>query len=117
MLPYRAGEGMWAWMLHRVTGLAVVAFVALHVLDTVLLGWGPGVYDAVVRIYHLPAVRFLEVLLAGAVLFHALNGVRITLIDFWDQGIKYQRPMFYGVALAFVVSFASLAFVMLRPLF
>lgn len=108
---------MWAWVLHRVSGLGVVVFFVFHVLDTALLGWGPGVYDAVVQIYHLPAVRVLEVVLAGAVLFHALNGIRITVIDFWDDGVKHQRSMFYAVGAVFAVSFLSLAYVMLKPLF
>jgi succinate dehydrogenase / fumarate reductase, cytochrome b subunit len=108
---------MWAWVLHRVTGLGVVLFVGLHILDTALLGWGPDVYNAVVQIYHLPVVRVLEVVLAGAVLYHALNGIRIIAIDFWDDGFKHQRPMFYAAGVVFIVSFLSLAFVMLRPLF
>jgi succinate dehydrogenase / fumarate reductase cytochrome b subunit len=39
----------------------------------------------------------MEVGLVGAVLFHALNGIRIILIDFWDKGPRYQRHMTYGV--------------------
>ena len=116
MLQYRGREGMWGWALHRITGLGVVAFLALHILDTVLLGWGPGVYNAVVQIYHLPAVRILEVVLAGAVLFHALNGVRVIVIDFWDQGVEHQRLMLYAVSAVFAVSFVTLGYLMLRPL-
>jgi len=108
---------MWAWLLHRVTGLGVVAFLCLHILDTVLLGWGPDVYDAVVQIYHLPAVRVLEVVLAGAVLFHATNGIRIICIDFWSQGAEYQRLMLYLVAAVTAVSSVALGYLMLRPLF
>ncbi len=47
----------------------------------------------------------MEVGLVGAVLFHALNGVRIILVDFWGKGPRYQRQMTYGVVGLFVVLF------------
>jgi len=31
-LRYHGGSPMWAWMLHRVTGLAMLTFVGLHVI-------------------------------------------------------------------------------------
>lgn len=116
VIAYRGREGMWGWVLHRLSGLGVVLFLGLHILDTALLGWGPEVYNAVMQIYHLPVVRVLEVVLGGAVLFHALNGIRVILIDFWDKGVQYQRQMLYVVAAVFVVSFVALGYAMLRPL-
>jgi succinate dehydrogenase / fumarate reductase cytochrome b subunit len=32
-----------------------------------------------------------------AVLYHALNGVRVILIDFWQHGPRYQRQMLWVV--------------------
>ena len=31
-------------------------------------------------------------------LYHALNGIRVILIDFWQHGPRYQRLMLWGVA-------------------
>ena len=39
----------------------------------------------------------MEVGLVGAVLFHALNGIRIMLVDFWAKGPRYQRQMLWAV--------------------
>ncbi len=39
----------------------------------------------------------LEVGLVAAVLFHAFNGLRVVLLDFWSQGTRYQRQMAWGV--------------------
>ena len=33
---YRGGEGMWTWVVHRITGVGVFFFLLVHVLDTAL---------------------------------------------------------------------------------
>jgi succinate dehydrogenase / fumarate reductase cytochrome b subunit len=45
----------------------------------------------------------MEIGLFGAVLFHALNGLRVTAIDFWAKGTKYQKQMMWAVLGVFVV--------------
>ncbi|HEY8449012.1 MAG TPA: succinate dehydrogenase, cytochrome b556 subunit, partial [Bacillota bacterium] len=104
-------------ILHRVTGVGVLMFLALHIVDTFLVGFGPQVYDQVIAIYKTPFMRVMEVVLGGAVFFHALNGVRVILIDFWPAGTRYQLQMFRAVVVLFVVLFVPTAFIMLRPLF
>ena len=44
-----------------------------------------------------------ETALVGAVLFHALNGLRIILVDYWAKGVKYQRAMFWVVMTVWVI--------------
>lgn len=100
---YRGGEGMWTWVLHRVTGVAVFFFLLVHVLDTALVRVSPEAYDAVIATYKTPIVNLLEVGLVGAVLFHALNGVRVVLVDFWSKGPRYQRQMTWTVATVWVL--------------
>ena len=100
---YRGGEGMWTWVLHRVTGVAVFFFLLVHVLDTALVRVSPEAYDAVIATYKTPIVNLLEVGLVGAVLFHALNGLRVVLIDFWAKGPRYQRQMTWAVATIWVL--------------
>lgn len=90
---YRGGEGMWTWVVHRITGVAVFFFLLVHVLDTALVRISAGTYDDVIATYKTPIVNLLEVGLVGAVLYHALNGVRIILVDFWAKGPKYQKMM------------------------
>lgn len=80
--PYLGHEGQWSWMLHRITGVAVILFLFVHIVDTALVGWGPEAYDKVVKAYHNPIVHLLELGLVISVLYHSLNGLKITLIDF-----------------------------------
>lgn len=114
---YRGGLGQWAWLLHRLSGVAVLLFLLIHIVDTGLVLFGPRVYDQVVRIYTHPAFRVGEVLLAAAVLYHALNGIRITLFDFWPELTVRHRELYYGVVTLFVVLFLPTAYLMLEPLF
>ena len=83
--PYRGHEGQWSWIFHRVTGVAVILFLFAHVVDTAVIGWGPEAYDRVTDAYKNPAVHVLELGLVLAVLFHSINGMKITLIDFFPS--------------------------------
>jgi succinate dehydrogenase / fumarate reductase cytochrome b subunit len=94
---YRGREGMWSWVAHRITGVAVFFFLFVHVLDTALVRVDAALYDAVIETYKTPIVNLMEVGLVGAVLFHALNGVRIILVDFWSKGPRYQKQMLWGI--------------------
>lgn len=90
---YRGDPGMWSWVLHRITGATIFFFLFIHVLDTALVRVSPQAYDEVVATYKTPIVGLMELGLVAAVLFHALNGIRVILIDFWARGPRHQRLM------------------------
>lgn len=106
---YRGREGMWSWVAHRVTGVLVFFFLFAHVLDTALVRVSPDSYDKVVETYKNPIVNLMEVGLVGAVLFHALNGLRIIAIDFWEKGPRFQKAMLYGVVGLWVILMVAAA--------
>ncbi|GAA1497348.1 succinate dehydrogenase, cytochrome b556 subunit [Paeniglutamicibacter kerguelensis] len=114
---YRGREGMWSWVGHRITGVVIFLFLLVHVLDTSLVRVSPGAYDAVMATYKNPLMALGETALVAAIVFHAFNGLRLILVDFWKQGTKYQRQMLWGVLalwvitmLAFSIRHLSLAF-------
>lgn len=92
---YRGREGMWSWVAHRITGMLTFFFLFAHVLDTALVRVSPDSYDRIIETYKNPIVNVMEIGLVGAVLYHALNGIRIMAIDFWFKGPKYQRQMLW----------------------
>ena len=59
------------------------------------------------------ATGSLELALIAAVVYHALNGIRIIVIDFWQDSTKYQKQMWYGVMLLSAVILLWVAKVML----
>ena len=106
---YRGKVGMWSWVLHRITGVAIFFFLLVHVLDTALVRLSPEAYNAVINTYKTPLIGVAELGLVAAILYHALNGLRIIAIDFWRKGVKYQNVMFLiVVAIAFGI-FAAFA--------
>lgn len=111
---YRGGEGMWTWVLHRITGVSVFFFLLVHVLDTALVRVSPEAYDLVIASYKTPIVNLLEVGLVGAVLYHALNGLRVILVDFWAKGPRYQRQMTWAIGAVWVVLMVPGTFFMLK---
>lgn len=114
---YRGREGMISWALHRLTGLGVLLFLIIHIADIFVIGYGPTEFNDLLFIYRAPGFRLLEIGLVGALYYHALNGIRIILIDFWDGAAQIQRQLFYAVIVVFVAAFVPTAIRMALPLF
>lgn len=94
---YRGREGQWAFILHRLSGIALALFLLLHVLDISLVMYGPKVFNRFLAFYHQWPFRIGLILVMAGVVYHALNGLRIIIMDFTSWGIKVQRPLWYGV--------------------
>jgi succinate dehydrogenase / fumarate reductase, cytochrome b subunit len=101
---YRGREGMWSWVLHRITGIGIYFFLLVHILDTALVRVSPEAYNAVIGAYQTPLMGVAEIGLVAAIVFHALNGLRIILVDFWNIGTKHHVAMFYVVIGLWVVT-------------
>jgi len=108
---------MWSWVLQRITGVAVFFFLFVHVLDTALVRVSPNNYDLVIASYKTPIVNLMEVGLVGAVLYHALNGIRVILIDFWSKGPRFQKAMLWVIGIVWLVLMVPGAFFMLKHTF
>lgn len=113
---YRGSEGMLAWAFHRISGVAIWAFVLLHVLDIWLASANPKLYDDVLTIYASPAGRVMEMLLGAALLYHALNGLRIIVMDFWPAMTRYHKQMWYAGWVIFVIVGVPAAYIILSPI-
>jgi succinate dehydrogenase / fumarate reductase cytochrome b subunit len=113
---YRGREGQWSWIAHRVTGVAIILFLFAHVADTALVGWGPDAYNKVVSVYKNPFIRLLELGLVAAVIYHALNGVRIMIIDFWPKANDWNRELIYGTVGLFVLGMIPITYLIVKPI-
>lgn len=111
---YRGREGMWSWVMHRITGVLTFFFLFAHVLDTALVRVSPQSYDSVIATYKNPLVNLLELGLVGAVLFHALNGLRIMAVDFWSRGPRLQRQLLWSIVAVWVLVMVPGGFFMLK---
>src|SRR5436190_11676961 len=114
---YKGRERQWSWIAHRVTGVAIILFLFAHVVDTALVGWGPTAYNRVVSVYHNPFIRLLELVLVAMVIYHALNGVRIMIIDFWPKANDVNRQLIYGTVGLFLAGMVPVTYLIVKPIF
>jgi len=90
---YRGQAGMWMWVAHRVTGVAIFFFLLVHVIDTALVRVSPEAYNEIIASYKTPLYGLVEAGLVGAIAFHAFNGLRIIAVDTWRWALKRQKLM------------------------
>ena len=105
--------------MHRLTGVGVVLFLGMHVIDTSWAVFYPDLYVKAIAAYQSPIFTLGEFGLVFAVVYHAFNGIRIIIFDYKPELWRYQAqaaiavlvltllvlaPVFLGMA-AHVVSF------------
>ncbi len=120
LLDYRFEAGMVAWAMHRLTGIALFLYLIPHVIVTGRMIAAAHLDDkaeaaaAFERIYALVSGDFvvvLEILLAGCILFHAINGLRVLLVDF--TSLVRRDRLLTGLAFGlWIISFAAVAVMM-----
>ena len=108
---------MWSWLLHRITGLGVLLFLIVHIVDISLLNFGPNVYNEGISLFGTGIVRVITLALVAALFFHSFNGVRIILIDFWPKAARFQGRMFAIVLAVTILCFIAFGFFILAPIF
>jgi succinate dehydrogenase / fumarate reductase cytochrome b subunit len=117
MRRYRGREGQWSWLVHRVGGLGIMLFLLLHITDIFLISLGDDVFNSVLFIYRSPPFRVLEVFLIFGVLFHAVNGLRIIIVDFWPDMGRYERTMVWIESIIVAAVFIPATVITLAPVF
>jgi len=109
--------GQWTWLLHRITGIAVVYFLCLHIFETLQLARGVDVYNEATAPYRQPWFRPFEFALVMAVVYHAANGIRVTLFDWWPRIIPHRKKISWlGIGLLGVLM-PVIGYVMMKNIF
>ncbi len=115
VISYRGTEGHWAWLLHRLSGLGIALFLSMHIISIFSVGLGPRVYNFLHEVLYVSApAKVLEVFLIFGVLFHAANGMRIIVIDFFPGLGKYQRTIVRIELLVVILVFIPAAIITLQ---
>jgi succinate dehydrogenase / fumarate reductase, cytochrome b subunit len=116
-VPEERGEtNRWAFYLHRITGVAILAFLCLHVLDVGVWTLSRPVFDELHELYATAPLRVFECGLLVAILFHTLNGLRIVAIDAADLGPAAAGRLLAGVLALTALLGAAGSVVILAPL-
>ena len=111
------GVGMWAWILFRVSGLVLAAYLFVHIW-VISQGRAGGAdrLDSLFEFFDKPFLVFLDSVLVAAVLYHALNGVRVILMDF-GVGIRQHKLIFWicmivAAAAVWVFAYEAIPFIL-----
>lgn len=120
--PQRLGDlwpgyyplGMWGWVLHRISGLALAFYLGLHIFVVSSARWAGGGagFDRVLRFFYSRWGIALDLLLIAAVIYHATNGLRILLFDL-GLGVRRQREVFLAFMIAGVAIFGAVLWFLL----
>lgn len=99
-LGYHRFLGTWAWIMHRLSGLALIFYLCLHIWIINTLTKGEAAFNNLMQFLGSPLFKVLEVGLWGVILFHAFNGIRIVAIDFFKGSLYHKRLFVIFIAVA-----------------
>ena len=112
---YRISWAQLAWAGHRLSGVGVLVYLIMHIVETSTVALGPDVYNAALGLFHNLPARLGEIVLMAALVYHALNGIRVIIMDFWPRTTALYRPLTYGVIAATVIAMIPLGILMIIP--
>ena len=97
--------GTWAFVLNRLTGLGLVAYLYLHLIVLSTLLRGPAAWDGLVAVFRHPVFLAFDVLLVLGLAVHGLNGLRVALVG---SGLLVDRHKALLVAAGILVGLVGL---------
>lgn len=109
-MRYVKHYGTWGYILHRLTGLALTGYILIHIYLVSGLHNRPA-WNSEMEIFRHPLLMFLEWCLFIVVIYHALNGVRIFMIDYFN-GARYHKQLLTGVLLLSILLFLAMGAIM-----
>jgi succinate dehydrogenase / fumarate reductase cytochrome b subunit len=115
-MRYRWHLGYVAWLLNRISGIAITLYLVLHIWVIHNLTKGPEGFNRVMQLMSQPVFDLAEVALLGAILYHAMNGARLLCVE-WGSGYRVQKKLFWWVMAIGVVLFVFGAYPILMAAF
>lgn len=107
------GLGVWAFWLHRLSGLLIIFYLLTHILVISSITGGQANFDAAMKFLKSPIFVLLEMGLIGCITLHGLNGIRIVLFDL-GYGIKQQKTIFI-IMMIIAAVLTGIAFIVALP--
>lgn len=112
-LRYRGQGPMWAFILHRLSGIGLAFFVGLHVLASYFASRSWGI-DAGIVINALYEHWSFQAFIFFCALFHAINGLRVVIMDLWPALLEYQREAIWMEWAVFLPIYGLALFLLIR---
>ena len=108
-IAHRSNVLWLAALVHRISGLALAAFLPMHFLALGLAIEGEARLDGFLRWTEQPLVKLAETGLVALVIAHLLGGLRVLVLENLDWRDGQQRLAIATAAAAAIAAFAFLA--------
>jgi succinate dehydrogenase / fumarate reductase cytochrome b subunit len=116
LFGYNVSWAQLAWLGHRLSGIGVLLYLFMHIVENATLAFGPDVYNwTQANLFHNLPVRLGEILLMAALVYHSLNGLRVIVMDFWPRTTVAYRALTYGVVVATILTMIPMSIIMISP--
>ena len=106
-LRYKGPAGYITYILHRIGGLGMAIFITTHILASFVGGRTGGFFNGIYENWAFQIFIFF------CVLFHAINGLRITILDLWPKLLDYQKEAIWIEWAVFIPLFGISVFVIM----
>lgn len=106
-LRYKGQGPMLTFVLHRIGGLGMAIFITVHILASFLGGEIGGFLNDIYEHW------LFQIFIFFCALFHAINGLRITLLDLWPKLLDYSREAIWVEWAVFLPIYGLAVFVIL----
>ena len=107
-LRYKGQGPMLTFILHRIGGLGMAIFISLHIVAS-FIGGNAGEFVNVIYENWL-----FQIFIFFCILFHAINGLRITILDLWPKLLEYQHQAIWVEWVVFLPIFGFAVFAIIR---
>lgn len=94
--------GFLSFALRRLTGVALVIYLFMHMWVIGSANAGAEAFNARLNLVQTPLFKVLEVGLLAAVVYHAVDGIRLLVVHYFDV-TEYRRSMFWAVIVVSVI--------------
>jgi succinate dehydrogenase / fumarate reductase cytochrome b subunit len=110
-LRYKGQGPMLTFILHRIGGMGMAIFISMHLLAS---AFGGDIGNFINDIY---MSWVFQIIIFFFVMFHAINGLRITILDLWPKLLEYQREATWVQWVVFIALYGFAVFSILTSTF
>ncbi|MDP1713766.1 MAG: hypothetical protein Q8L41_03390 [Anaerolineales bacterium] len=107
-LRYKGQGPFLTYILHRIGGLGMAVFISIHLLASFLGGSGGRFVNNIYENW------VFQIFIFFCILFHAINGLRITILDLFPKLILYHRQAIMIEWVAFIAVYGFSVFAIIR---
>ncbi|MCF6150296.1 MAG: succinate dehydrogenase, cytochrome b556 subunit [Candidatus Kuenenia sp.] len=96
--------GMFAFWIHRISGVLLTIFLFLHIWTLSAVFRGKDAYDYAISKFDTDLGYIFQYILLLTIAFHLLNGIRITITDFCKLTRNQKHMLRLSLFILFIIA-------------